>query len=58
MYCYTESMQGLIVVSCNVVYTLTGNRYYDKANFAYWYETESEVWLLGTSMKYFDGRIR
>jgi len=51
-------MQGLIVVSSNVVYTLTGNRYYDKAKFAYWYETESEVWLLGTSMKYFDGRIR
>ena len=55
---YTESMQGLVVVSCNAVYTLTSNRYYDKNNFAYWYETESEVWILGTGMKYADGRIK
>lgn len=58
MHCYTESMQGLIVTSCNAVYTLTGNRYYDKANFTYWYETESEVWIIGTGMKYKNGNIR
>lgn len=55
---YTESMEGFIVISCSTVYMLTGNRYYDKVNFAYWYETESGVWILGDSMKYADGRIK
>lgn len=58
MHCYTESMTGLIVISCNTVYTLTGNRYYDAENFTYWYESSIGVWLLGDSMKYADGRIK
>ena len=53
---FTESMQYLFVISCDNEYMLTGRRYFDGCN--YWYESCEEVWILGKSMKYADGRIR
>lgn len=48
---FTESMMGLRIFSNGVEYLLTGHRYFDTVNFLYWYETTSEVWVLGDSMK-------
>ena len=55
---YCESMSGLKVSCGRENYTTTGYRYFDRENFAYWYQAVGDIWLLGTAMQYQDGRIR